>query len=576
MKLLFRNYLSSLRERDELDAILPDLLSELGYTVYSRPQRGTAQAGVDIAAIGDDDDGERKLFLFSVKQGDLNRQSWDGTPQALRSSLNEILDTYIPTRIPKRYQKLKIVICLVFGGDMQEQVRGTVNGYIKKNSSSNISFDEWNGDKLAELLLQGILREEIMPKALRSHFQKAVALVDEPDISYQHFGRLVYGLSKAADDNKARVRTSRQLYIALWVLFVWARDVENVEAAYRASELVLLNIWNLLRPFIGKKSSAAGKAISIVLHFAIQLHITIASELLERKILPHVGKRDCISMAVRTRSSVDVNLKLFDILGRIALTGLWVHWLIERDTDEKRRVAVQGQVVRLVTMGYQLINNNRALFLPLRDEHAIEIALFLILVVTFNGNRSDADAWLHEMVERLTLTVRTHGLYPCVFAEYRDLVVHPRERTDDYRKEATSGSILIPLLTAFLSAMNNHEALRQLVELTAKELEHCTLQLWMPDESSEDGIYIGAHDHGVALTNLPLSATGTELLKNVRDACTQSKNFENLSAIASGYWPIILTSCRHHRFPIPPQFWIDMVNPPPSNLLPSIPHTLPL
>src|ERR1043165_7505119 len=108
MKLLVRNYLASLREREELDAILPDLLSELGYTEYSRPQRGTAQAGVDIVAIGDDE-GERKVFLFSVKQGDLTRQSWDGTPQALRSSLNEILDTSIPTKIPKRYQSLKIV-----------------------------------------------------------------------------------------------------------------------------------------------------------------------------------------------------------------------------------------------------------------------------------------------------------------------------------------------------------------------------------------------------------------------------------------------------------------------------------
>ena len=101
MKLLFRTYLASLREREELDAILPDLLSELGYTVYSRPQRGTTQSGVDVAAVGKDDDGERKLFLFSVKQGDLTRQSWDGTPQALRSSLNEILDTYIPTKNSK-------------------------------------------------------------------------------------------------------------------------------------------------------------------------------------------------------------------------------------------------------------------------------------------------------------------------------------------------------------------------------------------------------------------------------------------------------------------------------------------
>jgi hypothetical protein len=561
MKLLFRNYLASLREREELDAILPDLLSELGYTVYSRPQRGTAQAGVDIAALGKDDDGERKLFLFSVKQGDLTRQSWnDGTPQGLRPSLDEILDNYIPHRIPKRYQALKIVICLVFGGDMQEQVRSTVNGYIKKYSNEKISFDEWNGDKLAGLLMQGILREEIMPKEIRSHFQKAVALVDEPDIAYQHFARFVHELCKGVGDGKARVRTLRQLYIALWVLFVWARDVQNVEAPYRASELLLLNGWNLLRPHLGKKPSAARKAIAAVLHYVIHLHITIASELLERKIFPHVGKRDGISTAVRARSSVDVNLKLFDILGRIALTGLWVHWVMARDPGANGK-GVADQIARLATMGYQLINNNRALFLPLQDQQAIEIALFLVLVRVVGGSRNDARAWLHEMIERLAFTVQTHGRYPCVFTEYRDLVAHPREQTDEYRQDATAGSILIPLLTAFLSALNSHGALEQLVALKAKELAHCTLQLWIPDKSSEDGIYIGTHDHGLALCDLPLSATGNELLKAVRDACNESKDFEGLSAIAAGYWPMILTACRHYRYPIPPQFWIKLVNP---------------
>ena len=49
MKPVIREYLASLRERGELDAILPDLLSELGYTVISRPSRGTRQFGVDVA-----------------------------------------------------------------------------------------------------------------------------------------------------------------------------------------------------------------------------------------------------------------------------------------------------------------------------------------------------------------------------------------------------------------------------------------------------------------------------------------------------------------------------------------------
>ena len=399
------------------------------------PNAGTAQAGVDIAAVGLDEDGKRKVFLFSVKQGDLTRQSWnDGTVQGLRPSLDEILDNYIPHRIPKRYKNLKIVICLVFGGDMQEQVRSAVNGYINAHSTRIISFDEWNGDKLAGLLLQGILREKIMPKAICSHFQKSVALVDEPDIALRHFARLVKDLSQLAVNDRSRLRVARQLYIAAWVLFVWARDIDNLESPYQASELVLLHIWNLVRPHIGRKS-ITDKAIFSVLNDAIQLHIAIASELLERKILPHVGVRDGISTAIQTRASVDVNLKLFDILGRIALTALWVHWSSQRDPDVTKRAAAQKGAIELATRGFQFIENNRALFLPLQDQQGLEIAMFLLLVGAVDANKHDAHSWLREMVQRLALAVQTHGRYPCVFSDYRDLVAHPRERTDDYRKE---------------------------------------------------------------------------------------------------------------------------------------------
>ena len=72
MKLIIRHYLASLKERGELDAILPDLLSELGLNVYSRPGRGTRQDGVDVAAVGklEGDDAD-KVYLFSIKAGAL-------------------------------------------------------------------------------------------------------------------------------------------------------------------------------------------------------------------------------------------------------------------------------------------------------------------------------------------------------------------------------------------------------------------------------------------------------------------------------------------------------------------------
>lgn len=118
MKLVVMHYLRSLRERDELDAILPDLLAESGFEVITRPRRGTRQAGVDVAAVGPDPehDGARSLFLFTIKSGDLTREHWDTGQQAVRPSLNEIFDDYIPNRIPPHFANLPVVICVCMGG----------------------------------------------------------------------------------------------------------------------------------------------------------------------------------------------------------------------------------------------------------------------------------------------------------------------------------------------------------------------------------------------------------------------------------------------------------------------------
>src|SRR6185437_12411164 len=84
MKLIIKEYLASLRERGELDAILPDLLSQMGLNVYSRPGRGTRQDGVDVGAVGSIDGGPEKVYLFTIKAGDLSRATWDGNPQCVR------------------------------------------------------------------------------------------------------------------------------------------------------------------------------------------------------------------------------------------------------------------------------------------------------------------------------------------------------------------------------------------------------------------------------------------------------------------------------------------------------------
>jgi len=563
MKLLLSDYVGSLRERGELDAILPDLLSELGYHVISRPGIGVAQRGVDIAAVGKDEDGDRKLFLFSVKAGDLPRSEWDTGVQALRPSLNEILDDYIPNRIPPQYKRLKVVICIVVGGVVQQAVQPLVTSFINRCSTRKISFLEWNGDRIAELLLLGPLREKLLPKPLQSSFQKAVAMVDQPDVSYEHFTRLLFALRAQVAKDKDRVLVARQINICLWVLFVWGREIDNLDAPYRASELALLHVWELLKPFIGKKGAQAN-AMAIALHQLVILHTTVAGLFLERKILPYVKQQHALSFAVNSSEPTDVNLRMFDVLGRLALAGHWMIWLGRiggRDLDD---VQITG-LRKLVTSGFSLILNNPSLFLPLMDEQAIELVLFLALAAQIGHVDAEIRSWLAEMVRRLKTTLVSHGRYPFALSDYADLLAHPKAQTDEYRKEVTSGSVLVPMLLAFAAAHNDTTSITSLEEIIAGPLAHCTLQLWLPEEDSEKHLYLNDAVHGAALADLPVSGSGQDLLKILAAACKSADGFNNLSAIKTGYFPLVLTACRHYRLPVPPPFWISLLAPRETN-----------
>jgi hypothetical protein len=557
MKLLLREYLASLKERKELDAILPDLLSELGYTVLSRPGIGTVQHGVDIAAVGAPE-GEQKMYLFTLKKGDLTRQDWDGNSQALRSSLNEIQDSYIPNCIPPEHKALKVVICICMGGEVKEPVRPLLKGYTDQHTADKLAFEEWNGDKLAGLLLTGVLREELLPKPLRSSFQKAVALLDEPDIAYRHFANLLRGLRAEANASpQAKVRVARQICLCLWILYVWGRDVGNVEAPYRASELALLTVWDLIKPEIGQ-GRAQGEAVASALVQLINLHAAIGTDFVATKIAPHVNTRHALSIAVDSRSAADVNLKLFDILGRVALMGLWAVWSRNRASNEEDAAKSDALAKAYFDQAMALIETNPALALPAVDHQATDIALVLLLWILCDGQRTGVASWLTQMTARLCFTIRSRTRYPITSNEYRDLVDHPRARTDEYFKSHTTASTLIPLIAAWLTAMEETEAASALADVVEKKLEHCTLQAWLLDAGSDEHLYLNTEAHGCALPDLAIS-DGADLLDVITQACREKSEFAAVSANATGNWPIVLIACRHWRLPIPPDFWIGLL-----------------
>ncbi|GAA0913297.1 hypothetical protein GCM10009552_29070 [Rothia nasimurium] len=566
MMALLREYLASLRERDELDAIFPDLLAEVGYRVLTRPQRGTTQKGVDIAAVGiDEGDGRQKVFLFSLKRGDLSRQEWDGTPQAVRSSLNQMM-TYRRNRIPPRLSRLPVVGCLVVGGQMQETVLDDWNAFIRDAEPFGIEFVCWNGDDLARLLSKGYLKEEVMPQTMRREIQKAVAMADFPDVSARHFGKLCRSLvaDHTDSDIKKRITAIRQVALAASIVHAWCRDIGNLEAAWRTSERAVLCAWELARTALPAKPRQRERVLTAV-NRAIVLHRQVAAEYVLDRIAPNAGIQHGLTMQVHSAEYADINLALFTALGRIAMTGLWMCHSPGPNPHEGETERTALTALECVAIALRMIGNNPILLLPCTDRQATDIALFMQLCVYSGAFAHESlgegvRGWLASMTERLGFTFARRTLFPRVGSSYENLVDRQMPMSDEEFKTQTGASTLIPLLAIWLHVLALGNEYRFLEALVESRIPHCTLQLWIPSEDSENKIYGDDAYHGLAVSDVDLKPDGDRLIARVSRACRHDPSLHSLSAVTAGLWPIVLHGIRHQGLPVPPPFWLGQAS----------------
>lgn len=550
-----------MKERGELDVVLPDLLSEFRMHVYSRPGLGTRQDGVDVAAVGAlDRGGNKKVHLLSIKGGDLDRRTWQGgSPQSLRWSLDQILDAYIPQSIPPEYRGLPIVIWICVGGEIKESVRRDVSGYCEKQKTKDIEFQEWDGDRLSDLFLRGLMSDKFLSDEHRSVFRKAVALVDEPATAARHFRRLITSLTHDhAEKPREKLRTLRLINLLLRILIGWGRSARNYEAPYLGSEAALLVAWQLANSHL-RKSSKTSRDIAFALNLLVQSYLVVSEEYIKGKIIPHVDKYHGLSMAVSSSKSLDVNLKLFETLGRLALLALWVEQFLAQvpQDDTARREELLVEIAEYRRCLKSLIEHNPVLVSPIAESQTTAISLALMVFSTDRSYHSFARHWVGQLLACSRYQYMMHLQYPCIHTEYRLLARHPSRRDDDYRKSATAGSVLYPTLALWTACFGGTELFDEIASFASAQLAHCTLQMWLPDESSEPNLYLGPDGHGAAVTGIPLQEGSVVFLDLVVKECRLSDGLFKLSAMQFGYWAIVLTACRHYQLPVPPHFVRD-------------------
>ena len=374
MNLILSSYLRMLKERNELDVLLPDLLICMGLLPLTKPQTGTRQFGVDLPAVGPDpeDQGKQKLFLFVLKQGDIGRAVWSGDPQAVRQSLDEIFDAYLHSHVSANHKDLpkKIVVCTT--GDMKEEVKANWSGYTKDNAH-RAELDFWGADKLASLVECHMLDEHIFSSEDRVDLRRALALVSENDYSLNDFHRLLLrqlGLDTNGHSIDAEAKPKMlkkaltRVNLATRVLATWAIEEGNSKQAVFAAERALLWVWHRVQQIPEDRRRPLQPEFAATWHN----YQSIAKAYFE-KIQNHCYVRDSFSGYARDNAVLSVIL--MEQIGLISAIGLTHGLHIVADDEAQAATHENAAVVADGLAG--LIKNNPTTSSPRFDSNAIDI-----------------------------------------------------------------------------------------------------------------------------------------------------------------------------------------------------------
>lgn len=249
LRLVIKEFLTYLKEKDELDFLLHELLIQMGYTIDSIPKNGNRQYGVDIYARK-----RNEICLFVIKQKNINRDVWDGNKNSVRQSMNDIRDVYLPLIIKNVNNKI-INIIVATNGYLDEAVVPSWNGYIENNNEWRgyaINYSFWSIDTISQNILQYMLNEMLFNDEMQSLMRKALYFVEESDYASKfyemiiddHIERLTKSLCNKKNKESKKIISS--LILSTQMIAYYSAEHDRYKISIMVTEYVLIKYWQFL------------------------------------------------------------------------------------------------------------------------------------------------------------------------------------------------------------------------------------------------------------------------------------------------------------------------------------------
>lgn len=559
MKLILAHFLRTLRERDEFDRLLPELLIEMGYVPLAKPQTGVRQFGVDFAAVGlSAEDGVKEILLFVIKQGDIGRNEWLGDPKtSVYPSLVEVLDVYLRTHIAPEYAQLRKVVIVATTGDFKQDIQLNWNGFVNSNQS-RATFQFWSGDHVAGLLERHLLNENLFAAQDRLDLRKALALAGDRDYAFTDFLKVLRrqlgleydgSVSESLLTKKQLIKAIRRINLATQVCAHWAQADGDRKQALWVTERALLWTWHRIQLC----DPADRKALYDSYSDMWVAYLATSRQYFEA-MQQHFTVRD--GMSGYCRENAEFSLVLFEHIGLLATIGL-CQALTPSDDDEAAKVKVQNAHV-IADALCDLIRNNEASGSPRLDRHATDICLALFLLVVTNRHE-EASAWLADIAYRLNFSFLKKRMFPIGTDSLDDLVDFEVNGDEESAAALMRTSWMLATVAAWCALIGLDEPYKLLANAYTKDYPNICAQLWHPTAEWPRQWYYQATQHELGDTEAPYA-----LPEDPASLCSRVEEFLKLErydwathspAIPVGLWALDFVACRHFQTPVPASCW---------------------
>ena len=520
MRLILKDYIAALKEEKELESLLDNILVMNDFIDIVRPQKGVAQDGVDFSAKKN---GE--IYLFVLKQKDIDKNNWDTGNNAVRSTLDEILDVYIEERFKDDNAKINIVVCT--NGIIKQNIQPAWNGYISRNANKNIKYHFWGIDELTAMTEQVLLNEYLFEEELKSDLRRSLYFYEE-DVNFVYFNKLLEKLIlkiNVSDRKKKIYEKYLIVYTLINKMCINYASEKNVKLAEKMSEKALIVFWK----FILKNSLLEQEK-------EIETLIILYKQYEEccRRYIEEIKKVYKFSPSFPIYNPLEYRIIIYEIIGFISSYTYYLFYYYGKTKE----------VIKNINILVTIINNNVSFFYPVYDLNSIEINTLIFLLKEVNNNQ--AEVLINMLTYKILSRMNISKYYPVEYENYdKALQIEFDEEVEEFK-----ASVLLTNLLEWMHIFKNKKGIKDVIEFISKKCPNMTLNTIQIDINSEDYFFEGNMEESLVSYILDYKERIIDIDSEFRQIY-DSNDLSNYKFYQYGSLPILFIAARNYRIPLP-------------------------